>query len=172
MNNHHNPPVNHSANAMPWTQALADKAVFEYIDLNEILLSAVQKYSEEMKNLIFRYDKLPVAYGSKNQFTQLVDALVCMIINHPPSNSKLFLYIKSEEQVNDSEVIDLRLHEGMKWYKIDFYTNIHTDEEWKKIYTEKLAECSLISQNGNDFSFFPISNTGCLFSVTLPGKIN
>ena len=83
------------------------------------------------------------------------------------------MYIKCNEEVKQSDVIDLRLTGELKIYKIDYYTNITTTPEWEANYQSKLEECaSLASQNGGSFSFYPISNTGCLFSIVLPGKIN
>jgi hypothetical protein len=96
-----------------------------------------------------------------------------MIISHPPVNSKLFLYVKCAEEKQEDDVIDLQLTEEHSFCKIDIYSNINTDKDWETSYQSKLAECALqASKIEGSFSFFPISNTGCLFSVTLPVKNN
>jgi hypothetical protein len=146
----------------------------EEIDLNEVVRSICYKYSiDQQKNFILRFDKLPIAGGNKDHFQCLFDGLIEMIVNHPPVNSKLFLYIKCTEQPGDAEIIDLRLTAETKLYKIDLYTNITTNEHWELLHKNKLNECSSLAiQNGGSISFSPISNTGCLFSLILSGKIN
>ena len=146
----------------------------EVFDLNEALITLMQKYSDEdHKNFIVRFDNLPVVFGNKDHLTCILDALISMITSHPPNNSKLFLYVNCAEEKLDNEIVDLNTEPEKKLYKIDFYTNINTDEHWKAIYNSKLSECSLLgTQVGGKFSFYPISNTGCLFSVLLQGKTN
>ena len=146
----------------------------EITDLNEILQSVLDKYSvEQQNNFICRFDKLPLVYGDREHYICLFDALISMIISHPPHNSKLFLYVRCAEAKEDNEIIDLRPIAGTILCKIDIYSNITTDKNWEVVYQNKLTECALqATKNSGSFSFSPISNTGCLFSVTLPGKIN
>jgi hypothetical protein len=144
------------------------------VDLNEVLSSVLENYcTAQPNNCIFRFDNLPFVIGTKEHFTRLFNALIFMITSHPPINSKLFLYVKCTEQKWDNEIIDLGVSTGKTLYKIDLYTNITTDENWETLYHSSLEECTLLTaQNNGSFSFYPISNTGCLFSVLLPGKIN
>jgi hypothetical protein len=146
----------------------------EIADLNEVLRFVLDKYTAgENKNFIFRFDKMPLVFGNKEQYGCLFDALMSMIISHPPVNSKLFLYVKCVDQKPDNEVMDLQSTEENPFCKIDIYSNINTDKDWEASYQSKLAECALqASEIRGSFSFFPISNTGCLFSVTLPVKNN
>ena len=96
-----------------------------------------------------------------------------LVVNHPPANSKLFLYVKCVREKVDSDVMDLRIAGGSALYKIEIYSNITTDKNWEIMYQDKLAECSLQATNiSGSLSFSPIVNTGCLFSLMLPGKIN
>lgn len=148
--------------------------VEEDIDLNEVVQSALQKSSGDRKDwLILRSDKLPLVCGSRYQVAQLFEAIVSMIINHPPANSKLFLYIKCVAEERDPEVLDLRLSPGYGMYQLHFYTNITTGSDWQLVYKDQLVSCGLTAQDyKGSFAFHPISNTGCLFSLTLPGKIS
>lgn len=148
--------------------------VEEAIDLNEILRSVLDKYAAyQEKGFIFRSEKLPLVSGNIQNYTCLFDTLMSMIISHPPVNSKLFLYVRCAEEKQDNDVIDLRIPEGSSLYKIDIYSNITTDKNWEVVYQHKLTECALgATKSSGSFSFSPISNTGCLFSVILPGKIN
>ena len=164
---------NITANFVP-LQFLQDKVpAGETVDLNKTIQTVLKKYTGDQQNsFILRCDKLPVAKGKNDQLFRLFDALIQMIVNHPPIKSKLFLYIKCKEENIQSNVIDLRMTRDVKLFKIDFHTNITTTPDWETFYQIKLKECTLLaSQNGGGFSFYPISNTGCLFSILLPGKI-
>jgi hypothetical protein len=142
------------------------------VDLNDVVQTICNRYITSGKNFILRSDKLPQINGNKESLIHLFSELISMIVTHPPQNSKLFLYI-TKEQPQDEEVMDLRFTAGVKMYTIDFHTNITSDEHWMALYKNNLDECSVfIRQNGGNFSFFPICNTGCLFSIFLSGKIN
>ena len=118
-------------------------------------------------------DSLPLVNGNQEYITCLFDTLMSMVFSHPPGNSKLFLYVKCFPETVDSDVMDLRVKADSTLFKIEIYSNITTDKNWEILYQEKLAECSLQATNmSGSFSFSPITNTGCLFSLTLPGKIN
>lgn len=164
------PPLN----KMPFTvfgQNLTGKCLEEDIDLNDALQAALKNSSEDL--LILRSDKLPSVWGMKRQMLQLFEALTAMILNHPPRNSKLFLYVQCKPEEIDPEVIDLRLTPGHNIFHLYFFSNITTDNDWQLIYRDQLARCELIAREfKGSFVFHPISNTGCLFSLTLPGKFN
>ena len=146
----------------------------ELTDLNEVIRSVMEPYStEHEKQYIFRSDKLPVVLGKEENYMCMFSTLVSMIMDHPPVNSKLFLYVRCAEEKQDDDIIDLRINEAVVLYKIDIYCNITTDKNWELAYQHKMSECALeITKNKGSFSFAPISNTGCLFSVTLPEKFN
>lgn len=142
------------------------------VDLNEILQAVCNRYIiEQGKDFILRFENLPLVQGSEQVFQKLFDSIASMVLNHPPYRSKLFLYVTCKEEM-EGDVMDLRLAGDIRLYKIDFYTNITTDEKWIEQYSSTINECDLIArQSSGSFSFFPICNTGCLFSISLPGKI-
>lgn len=142
------------------------------VDLNEILQAVCNRYIiEQGKDFILRFENLPLVQGSEQVFQKLFDSIASMVLNHPPYKSKLFLYVACKEQIED-EIMDLRLTDAIRLYKIDFYSNIITDQQWIEQYGSTLNECDLIArQSSGSFTFFPICNTGCLFSISLPGKI-
>lgn len=168
-------PINNLAGKLISPQFIFSAATDqEQIDLNDILRTVLEKYKEaEHKNFILRFDILPFVTGSKDQFICLFDALIKMIISHPPDKSKLFLYVKCSRQNLEEDIIDLSLNKESAMYRIDFYSNITTDAQWEVDYNATLSDCAMqANKNGGNFSFSPISNTGCLFSLILPGKIN
>ena len=144
------------------------------VDLNQVFQSGMQKHvTHEKKTLsIVRSDKLPVVSGQKEQFVELLDMMIEMIISYPPAGSKLFLYVKCDVEERDPEIMDLSLSKDFRLCTLYFYTNITTDDRWKMMYKDRLAQCAIIAaENQGKFSSYAISNTGCLFSLTLPGKI-
>lgn len=144
----------------------------EVVDLNDVFRNVLHKYSLT-GGIIFRCDKMPLVEGSPENYSCLFDALLSMIVSHPPVGSKLFLYIKCFPEMVDSDVMDLLVKGDYSRYKIEIYSNITTDKNWEMLYQAKLAECkSQSAKVSANFLFSPIANTGCLFSLTLPGKIN
>ena len=176
MNEHTKPPMSnrtHGTSSQPVVKG--GQYIEEDISLNQVFQSGLKKHAtEQQKTLsIVRSDKLPSVCGRREQFQQLLDMMIEMIISYPPSGSKLFLYVKCEAEERNPEILDLRLTEGSQMHTLYFYTNITTDDRWKMICKDRLAECAVIAeQNKARFSFYPISNTGCIFSLALPGKIN
>ncbi len=144
----------------------------EEVDLNEVINSIIQTYLLQKQNapVIFRLDKIPVVNGCKETLHFLFDELINMILSHPPDKSKLFLYMQCAEEKVDENVLDLRVMKTGN-YVVCFHTNIHTTEEWKMLYKSKLEDCCQVAfQNGGSLNHYNIVNTGCLFSLTLPGK--
>lgn len=144
----------------------------EIADLDQIFRNVLSAHTVN-GGIIFRCDKLPLSPGNPEYFTCLFDAIISMIVSHPPFGSKLFLYVKCFPEVLDSDVMDLRENENDAPFKIEIYSNITTDKDWEMSYQAKLADCNVQSTRvSGNFSFTPIANTGCLFSLTLRGKIN
>lgn len=159
------------------TETLADAnmhipAANEPVALDDILKQVFKEERLGLQHLqaIVRCDALPQVMGSASQLTSLIRCIIKMILNHPPDGTKLFLYIKcSKARLDDEEAKAL----GFCTYEINFHTNIKGDENWQKQYASELADCYEICQSfAGSLIVHPIANTGCLFTVTLPGKIN
>lgn len=140
-------------------------------DLNEVMQQSLQQFQSGTRNLnvIVRCERLPVIEADQKAIAKVFDSLVQMISNHPPPGSKLYLYVDCEEerQQQDPET----LYVGKRFF-IRFHTNITTSEEWKAEYCRVLEECALtLQQFGAGFTVNEIKNTGCLFSISLSGKL-
>lgn len=152
-----------------------DAAVFHHASVN--MLSLNQVFKESMKKaqaqtgnleMIVRCENLPQIRGNHTEIVQLFDLLLAMILNNPPQNSKLYLYVDCEEEMAD--IIDLHF-EGAKQYLIKFYTNITTHDHWKVLNSQSLIDCKqILSGHHGNLVVNNISSTGCLFTISLPGK--
>lgn len=142
------------------------------MDLGEMFRESMKKYQAGpfKDSIIIRCETLPVIEGSKDQITQLFDNLVSMIFRYPPSGSKLFLYIDCDEM--EPEKVKGGKSTNVKEYTIKFHTNISTNDTWKKENEGLIASCGqlVLAQKGT-FGVNNINNTGCLFSLTFPGKL-
>jgi light-regulated signal transduction histidine kinase (bacteriophytochrome) len=140
-------------------------------NLNEVMQQSLHRFQTGIRNqnVIVRYESLPIIEADKKAMIRVFDNLVQMIINHPPEGSKLFLYVDCEEESREQDSETLYVS---KRYSIRFHTNITTSEEWKAEYQRVLEECSeLLNQFGAGFTVNEIKNTGCLFSISLSGKL-
>jgi signal transduction histidine kinase len=140
-------------------------------DLNEVIQQSLHRFQSGIRNqnVIVRYENLPIIEADKKAVIKVFDNLVQMILNHPPGGSKLYLYVDCEEE---SRAQDSETHYVSKRYFIRFHTNITTNEEWKAEYQRVLEECTeLLNQFDAGFTVNEIKNTGCLFSISLSGKL-
>jgi len=142
------------------------------LDLNTVLKESLKKVQSEVRQLqlIVRCESLPQIKADYEETVRLFDDLLHMIFNHPPQTSRLFLYVDCEEDYGD--VIDMTLEEGFKRYIIKFHTNVTTHGNWKLINNQALINCrQILSRYNGNLAVNEISKTGCLFSLSLQGKI-
>ncbi len=142
------------------------------LSLNDVLKESLRKAQSQVENLqlIIRCESLPDIKADYSEMLQLFDELLNMILNYPPKTSRLFLYVDCEEETTD--VIDMTLDAESKRYTIKFNTNITTHENWKLMNTQSLINCrQILSRHNGNLVVNDISSTGCLFSLSLPGKM-
>lgn len=142
------------------------------LSLNDVLQESLKKaqFQVDKAQLIVRCESLPQVKTDHDEMVKLFDGLLGMILNQPPNTSRLFLYVDCEEDTGD--VIDRTVKEEFKKYIIKFHTNITTHEHWKLVNSQTVTNCrQILSRHNGNLAVNDISNTGCLFSVSLPGKI-
>lgn len=142
------------------------------VSLNEVFRDSLRKAQAGSVPLqmIIRCESLPRIKTHSSEMSLLFDSLLGMILNHPPNTSQLFLYVDCEEMNGD--IIDMTLAEGFKRYTIKFFTNVTTNENWKVVNSQALINCrQILSRHSGTLVVNEISSAGCLFSVSLPGKI-
>ena len=145
-------------------------SVTSVLSLNQVFKESIKKAEAQADDLqmIVRCQNLPQIKGNYSEIVQLFDMLLAMILNNPPQHSKLYLYVDCEE--DNVDMIDSHF-EGAKQYLVKFYTNITTHDHWKVLNSQSLINCKQILSNlhGN-LVVNNISSTGCLFTISLPGK--
>ena len=142
------------------------------LDLNTVLKESLKKVQSEVHHLqlIVRCESLPKIKADYEETMKLFDDLLRMIFNHPPQTSRLFLYVDCEEDSGD--VMDMTSEEDFKRYIIKFHTNVTTHGNWKLINSSALMNCrQILSRYNGNLAVNEISKTGCLFSLSLQGKI-
>lgn len=141
-------------------------------NLHDILRQALQqrlRYEKKNSDIIIRCDALPVV-ETDTRIVGVFDDIVQMIVSHPPNGPRLFLYVNCEEENTGTAGSDLVKRN--RRYKVNFHTNISTDEAWKKAHEKAIAGCkAVLAQYGAGFTVNDIKSTGCLFSISLLGKM-
>ncbi len=141
----------------------------EQVNLTEVLQQAFQQLRRrEGFDMIARFEKLPAIQADKEAMVAVFSDLMQTIMSHPPSGSRLFLYVAGE----DKGLLQEEEPHKAKAYKINFYTNIFTDDAWKTTCHDTLAECrAVLARYNAGFVVNEIKSTGCLFSISLFGKM-
>jgi hypothetical protein len=142
------------------------------LDLNTVLQESLKKAQTRVDHLqlIVRCESLPQIKADHNEMVKLFDDLLGMILNHPQQASRLFLYVDCEKGSND--VIHMNVEKGFERYIIKFHTNVTTHDNWKLLNSQTLVNCrQILSKYNANLAVNEISKTGCLFSLSLQGKI-
>jgi hypothetical protein len=144
------------------------------VDLNNILQQALQRHGPAIRThkLVLRCQALPRVEGDPVRLLRLFEGLLEAILSQTPKGSRFLLHVDCGEE-RDPVVIDLSLAPGQLRYCIQFHTNITVTEEWKAMHGQFIADSmTLIAQQNGSFKVNEIKNTGCLFSISLPGTLN
>jgi hypothetical protein len=141
------------------------------LSLNDIFKDSIRKVQAQydQTRFILRCENLPFSFGKKEELEELFRLLLSMIPAGAPGQ-RVFLHVDCVEQSGD--VMDLLLEEGLKRYVIRFHTNISTDTQWESLNQAALAHCrQILSIHRGSLQVNQIAQTGYLFCITLPGKI-
>ena len=142
-----------------------------HLSLNDALKESLKKAQTAAGHvqMIVRCENLPRVNACYDEMVHLFDTLLEMILNHPGA-AQLYLYVDCEEEDNDVMHCNLTDHE--KRYHIKLHTNITTHEHWNLVNGRALINCRrILSKHNGILAVNEISSAGCLFCVTLPGKI-
>jgi hypothetical protein len=141
------------------------------VSLNDVFREALRKVEGLLSrdNLIVRCDNLPLVNGTKEELKLVFDTLI-EVIFASTSRSRLFLHVGcSENQLDDKQPSPTN---NMKRYQIRIQTNINMDKGWKDRHRDRFDTCEqILSKLDGMFSVHAVSDAGCLFTITVPGKI-
>ena len=149
------------------TGFVIQRAGFTTISLNQLFKAALKKIQDasQRAEIIVRCESLPDVEGNSQQLSLFFETLLGLILEPSMNTGKLFIYLHCEE--------DKRYLPGnnSKTYHIRFHTNLGCDQSWKERTEKSVMLCrQILTDHGGSFMVNNINNTGCLFSIILPGK--
>lgn len=138
------------------------------VNLNLVLQRALQQVvGEDRSNIIIRCDELPFIPGSEADYQTAFYSLLQMILHQKDGlTSKLFLHIHCLPEQTET-----RNTKGFKWFTVQFNSNASRQEEWWKENEKRIEEiAAILYKNGGNLTVNQTKGSGCLFSLTVPGK--
>jgi hypothetical protein len=141
----------------------------EIILLNELLANAMKKAMDAAGiRIITRCEPLPRMNGDASQMKLFCETLASMITKSFSSCSRAFLLVKCQEwnlpdNTNGSN--------QNKNYLLSFHTNLSEGFVGKAHNKEMISLCQRIISSHDGSFMVNNNNTGCLFSIILPGKL-
>ena len=139
------------------------------VDANKVLRNAIQKLSPEFRNeVVLRFDELAQLQVSEESMEQAFFKLLQLFVNEKPSDKKLFLHITC---FHDSKAVTKTIGRGLQRYIIQFHTNISLHAAWMQEAEKNINNIAtlLLPFNGS-LQVNQLKNSGCVFSISLPGK--
>ncbi|MGN6163776.1 MAG: hypothetical protein ACTHOF_04475 [Flavisolibacter sp.] len=140
----------------------------EKVSLNEVMQQSLQRFQlGRSSDVIIRCENLPDVEIDKDDIAKVFNDILNMIINFPPTGSKLFLHVDCEEERVENNDPAL----AKKVFNLYFHTNCRADEKWKLDHRETIEKCAaLLAHYNAGFTVNEIKAAGCLFSISLLGK--
>jgi hypothetical protein len=149
---------------LPREEQDGDYLKTDFADLNNIIRDVLEEAKADLLQMqaIVRHDQLPPVRGNETNLYLLFSNLVKMILQHPPREGKLFIYIRAADK--DPASVDRKV-------TISIHTNTFYDLNWENTHAAVLLECgNLCKYCAGDFIYHLVSNTSCLFTINLQGK--
>jgi hypothetical protein len=142
-----------------------------FISLNQVFEEVIKKLQSIYTGItvVSRCETLPMIRGNRDDVVILIENLFLPIFRSHGITSTLFLHVNCD--VLKTELLD-GLEKEFRKYQVRIHTNITTDENWKSLHAPQLANCQqiLLFHKAN-FVVNSINHTGCLYSITWPGKL-
>lgn len=143
----------------------------ERINLNELMQQHLLKIQLEKKiSPIIRSEQLPGIEANRTAIGYVLETVIRIIFSYPPVGRKSFLYINCDEE--NKGTLDIDLTNGFKRYIISFHTNVNSVGSLNTLHQKAIDECtSILKKYGASFTANEIRSAGCLFSISLLGKM-
>lgn len=139
----------------------------KWVNTNVVLKKVLQNLApQERSKIILRCDDLPLAEGDEAFFVDLFRGLLQMILQKKEEVPTLFLHISCEAVLPSTGS-----NSGTELFTIQFNTNIIPCAAWFEKNKNWLNELSAqVAQNKGSLALNQFKASGCIFSVSLPGK--
>lgn len=138
---------------------------------NVVLQNALQKLGPDVRNSFrLRCDELPFVFGNEENLETVFSAVMQLIVERKDTATKLYLHIGSTTGNEESSAI--ALSKEIYQFSIQFHTNITPCSEWTKLTEQKISNLTaLLAPSGGSLTINPLKNSGCILTVSLPGKL-
>ncbi|HEV7331337.1 MAG TPA: hypothetical protein VGN63_09885 [Flavisolibacter sp.] len=121
---------------------------------------------EEKGKIVLRCDDLPLVKGDEATLENLFQGLLQMILQKKEEVQTLFLHISctADEKTPMEKA-------GTRFFTTQFNTNIIPCTAWFERNKGRLDELSaMVAQSNGSLAVNQFRSSGCIFSVSLPGK--
>ena len=138
------------------------------VDTNVILQRAIQKLPPELRNeVVLRCDELVHLQCSEEDSENLFTQLLRFIAKGKPLEKKLFLHITCFPDGAETAAATF----GLKRFKLQFHSNssLHTEGTQEAEKQINSLAAILVPYSGS-LQVNQLKNSGCVFSISLPGK--
>ncbi|WP_121356530.1 hypothetical protein [Flavisolibacter nicotianae] len=151
----------------PASERMIREAERKLVNTNAIFKKALAQFSKDLrKGIALRCDDLPAVQGAEADFEAVFSLLLQTILQRRANVSRLFLHVHCT-----SEDIDTDNAAGLKQFSIQFNTNISPCADWLQQNEQQLTNvAAILLRNGGRLLVNQLKTTGCIFSVSLPGK--
>lgn len=151
----------------PTPERTSREAERKLVNTNSVFKKALAQFSKDVrKGIALRCDELPDVQGTEADFEAVFSLLLQTILQRRKNVTRLFLHVHCT-----SEDIDTEKASGLKQFSLQFNTNISPCADWRQQNEQQLTNVAAILQrNGGRLLVNQLKTTGCIFSVSLPGK--
>jgi hypothetical protein len=144
------------------------KSLANWINANVVLQKILQSLdAEDRSKIVLRCDDLPLVAGDEKDLEDLFRGLLQMILQKKGEVPTLFLHIScaADEQ-------PLPATTASRFFTIQFNTNIVPSTDWFAVNQERLNKFeAVVTQCKGSLVTNAFKSSGCIFSVSLPGKV-
>jgi light-regulated signal transduction histidine kinase (bacteriophytochrome) len=143
--------------------------MYEEVILGKILQAVLHKTKSalEAHRVIVRCDELPTIKGNGADFENLFHNIITIMLDHPPVPGKQYLYVQCKEADEEGN----KQAGQHKLYIIQFHLNLALSDYWQVKHNVGLKMCQQIAETYKGGFIINNTNTGCLFTLSLPGKL-
>lgn len=138
-----------------------------WINTNAVLQKILNRLdAADRSKIVLRCDDLPLVSGKEEELESLFQSLLQMILQKKDEVPTLYLHISCtlNTPVQTSGF-------GPRYFSIQFNTNIIPCTNWLAHNQELLEKLeALVAENKGVLSVNNFRSSGCIFSVSLPGK--